>query len=103
MTNAILFQALKQVKSLCSNIKDCEICPFCDNSSGDCTIDYAPENWNLDNCAINSYIKTETPSLEPPASSDNLSVWHDGYDTGYKVGKNDTLLKVRDYINEMRE
>lgn len=35
--------------------------------------------------------------------SDNLSIWHDGYNTGYKVGKNDTFLKVRDYINEMKE
>lgn len=99
MTNEELFKVLKEVQSKCSsaNDNDCNNCPFRENEGIECVLN-DPSQWNLDYCAIASSSDSKTNMLV-----DDLSAWHDGYDTGYKVGKNDTLLKIRDYVNEMRE
>lgn len=98
MTNEELFQALNQTRTLCLNSKKCSQCLFNkgDDDDGYCMLSDTPDNWNFEEYSLNNLYDISNQN------SDNLFVWHDGYDTGYKVGKNDALLKVRDYINEMR-
>ena len=101
MTNEELFFALKEAQKICNDRKECKGCVFdkyknLNVEDSMCILYDKPYDWELGKS------KSDT-DIQIDMSTDNLSAWHDGYDTGYKVGKNDTLLKVRDYINEMRE
>ena len=102
MTNEELFFALREAQKICNDRKDCKDCVFDRykdldvEEEGSCILYDKPCDWYLGKSKSDIDVQI---NMTP----DNLSSWHDGYDTGYKVGKNDTLLKIRDYINEMRE
>ena len=99
MTDKEIFYALRTVQKMCKNIRDCDNCIF--HTEEVCGLTKVPKYWEIDECKEPLDTATEITKAEIP--TDILSSWHEGYDTGYKVGKNETLLKMRDYINEMRE